>query len=391
MDFSSAERDYTSNNSSRRVTFGDVTHIPAMPEEHGAQIPGLVLEHVPVDFAITLLGSSPMDVAMSCRMFLDTQLPASVSKLPCDRGQKWHVKAIVFVDSVPLTIELRISEAPVGGASVAINHSSRSDVVRFRRVCEMLVNSLRASGFKVADRDGICCVAPSGTWAGLVDDDFEDDSPEKKAASWRERVELAMDDFDSNNAVVREETIQTLARWAVSAPASHLTIANGLSKRSDKVGLIFFSKSRAPLTKMYPMAAALRSLACNSSAEVNVVLRNSPLPRLLNKYKRLVTGLPPLVAGELISVSGSLQDPRDRKPTPGGAPCLSTISKCSTKLGSNQCHDDGSTKASGSSPSKSSMHRMTSSEASLSRQTPSKLRQMLHVTDMLFESTESWD
>lgn len=386
-----------SSNNSRRVSFGDVTHhhFSMHAEQPKASPQGFAAQHLPADFVALIPRSATMDVATCCRMFLDTRLPASVSKLPCEGSQAWRVSAKLFLDCVPLDIELCIAEVSGGGSFMTMNHYSRSDVVRFKRVCKLLLESLHASGFHVLDEHGACS-SPLSTQAGLVDDDFADIfdevASEEEVSLWLERVGLALTGLESQNCDIREEAIQILARWAISSRSSHLVLAQGLSDRSEKVAKIFFAKSRKPLTTMYPMAVILRTLLCGPSAQAREVLRKSVLADKIVKYKRIISGLPPLVAAELDSVKRCLQEPMVQKPMvqkheSAEVPCLSTMSTRATKLGSS----GGSMPASASSAVQIAQQHRSSPQASLDAQTTGKLRNILYVTNSLFDSMEAFD
>lgn len=350
---------------------------------------GMTHQVVPADLSITVPASSHVDVAMACRMFLDRNVTASVSKLPCEDGETWRVSAIVFLDFAPLHIEMRTRVLSGDVTLITARHSSRSDVVRFKRVSELLVESLRISGFKVQYEQGDDDNAHHARQPQPINDDFEDFLDDATAASWFERVELVMAGFDSRIPSTREEAIQCLARWALCAPASHLVLAEALSERSERIGKIFFAKRKAPLEVMYPMAVTLRTLVCGQSPEARAVLLTSPYAEIMDKYKRSITGLPPLVANDLSSVVQNMKEGSVQKPYPEESFGFSTLTTCSSEASFIQRLREASTV----SPKKLGADDEPSQKAGpnvvASNQMSTNLRKMVFMTEHLFEPTRS--
>lgn len=349
MDMSAVGQPFDAKRSSH-ASFGKTAlhEIAPMPTSQGGKLHDFDQHFGNVeDISIVVQSSTPMQVAMSCRMFLDSKVIASVSKLPCEKGDTWRVLASVFSDYIPVDIELSTSAGADATTVILMKHTSRNDVVRFKRVSGSLVENLRSSGFEVQRASS---EEPLSKKAGLVDDDFDDfsddTSSDEEETSWLERVKLALTDFDARNSAIRELAVQSLARWAASAPECHLALAQGLADRSEWVTKVFFAKRPAPLTEMYPMVATLRSLVCSESAEVNAVLRKSALAKLMLKYMPLVGGLPPLVASELMIVVQNIQEAPLKGYSTQPVADFSTASTCCTALGSAHSFDGDSSVAS---------------------------------------------
>lgn len=364
---------------SRRVTFGHITQHQFLSD----------VEAHETDFSLVLLNSSPMHVAMSCRMFLDTKLHASVSKLPCSEGQTWRVAAVVFLDFIPLDIEFCTCEDPAGSASLKMKHASHSDAVRFKRVSELLVEFLRSSGLSVLAEHSCPFIGPPRQ-AVLIEDNFEDyleyasEDAEEGSSFWQERVNLTLADFDSRSADLREAAIQSIARLAATVPASHLAFAEGLADRSERVAKVFFAKRQSPVSEMFPMAAALRRLACGES-ESQAVLRKSQFAKLITKYRRLIAGLPPLVAHELTLVELSMHEVSAEKRSAEIVPCLSNVSTRCTDIGSIQCfNDDSSAPIAWAAKGDSQIMVAQKDIAKI----PRRLGHILDLTGSLFEPTQ---
>lgn len=343
-----------------------------------------------MDVSILIPGTSPRQVAMSCRLFLDSKLPSSVAKLPCEAGQIWRVEATVFVDYVPLNIELCTSEASDGATCVTMRHSSRNDVVLFKRVSQLFADFLSSAGLKVMLATGASINMFSEKQVGLVDDDFADfldvDSTEAEHASWSQRVNLAWLDFDSRNTALHKDAIHSLARLAASAPESHPALAEGLADRSSTVVGIFFAKEASPVTEMYPMASLLRCLACGDSAEANMILRKSAFAQKLDKYKHMVANLPPIVSREMGLAVERLQEHLAPKYISQQDNFLSSASTRCPDMSNTQSLADDSTTGSFT-PAK----RLDAAQRMADMQIPPKVLQIIHITDDLFKPSEICD
>lgn len=291
-----------------------------------------------------------MDVAMRCRLFLDKEVPANVTKLPIHHEEvyQWRVSATLFVDYVPLCVEVGTGATPDGVSFVALTHISRSDVVRFNRVCERLAVFLGSSGLPAAaPPHAIDGGEPLVKKAGLIDDDFMDEiSTDDEEASWADRVELMLADLESGQAHVREEAVQGLARWAASAAESHSALARGFASHAETVGKALFGSPQASVAETYPLAAALRSVAFSECVKAKAILSESPLAAVMDEYEPLLAAFPPLVARELSSLMLGMQKvsvkASVKKPFEYDVVCESPSSTCCSGLDSIRYFEDES-------------------------------------------------
>jgi hypothetical protein len=220
-------------------------------------------------------------------------------------GHKWRVSATVFVDFVPLTIEACTYAAAGGVTSLDLKHE-QSDAVRFKRVCDKLVAFLRSSGMHASTAQDAAANVPLAAKAKLVDDDaaFMDDlSTEDPEASWNDRVELVMADLDSQRSYIRELAAQSMARWATSSTASHVSLAQGFADRAEKFAIDYFGNPQAPLVELYPLAATLRCVACGGISEAYAILSQSPIAATIQRFKAEASAWAlPIVAKEMSCV-----------------------------------------------------------------------------------------
>lgn len=257
---------------------------------------------LPGDIAIVL--SAPLnDVISRTRQLLAEGVPAVTSWV-----QPQKVSATVFVDYVPVEIEICISaEGPGADSStVALRHCSSSDIVRFKRVFECLVRFFESEGLHITapqqSQMGAFSVATQ-----LVDDvlDFTDEESVADESSWSERIELALGGVDAGSAEVREQTFRTLVHWAAFSPTSHVAMSHCLAKRASGIEQMFHAQSPAPVSETYPVAALLSSLACGQSLEAKDILSKSVFAKLSNKTP--MVHLPWFVSAELAKASQGLQ------------------------------------------------------------------------------------
>lgn len=267
------------------------------------------------DIVVTLPGdlsivvAEPLQVVMTqVRRFLDETLPSENFWPPkvCD-DQAQNVSMTVFVDYIPLKIEMCIYANGKDSSTVVLRHPSQSDIVRFRRVFEQLVAFIQKSGLCVKPPrqdqvDGIPCAVQ------LLDDDsdFTDDESADDESTWSDRVEFALAGIDSGSAQVREQAFKSLAHWAGASPASHVALAQCLVKRVAGIEAMLLARPPAPVVETYLLAASLRRLACGGSTQANKILSNSVIVNLFGKAAML--DLPWFVSSELATANDCLRE-----------------------------------------------------------------------------------
>jgi hypothetical protein len=255
------------------------------------------------ELRIAVSKTSRSNVAHIIRHFLDAKVAShSVAWQACD------ISSVVFLDFVPLSIEISLTASNEDETIATLKHSKQNDVILMHQFFWQLVDFLRSSGLA-------CVTSTSSESAGLMDDDFdlEDDDMWLKMtcglsdlnsfrlaedALWSERVELVQVDMTSRSADVREEALQHLARWTASEPGSHKACAKYLQE--SQVVTTIFANSSTSLTELYPAAAALKNVVVGDPAEICDSLCVSKLFIVLQSLR--MSELPPIVARELAIV-----------------------------------------------------------------------------------------
>jgi hypothetical protein len=249
----------------------------------------------PSDFKTTVSGTTPKEVCDAVHGFLVKEFPADISTRPlCDeQKQGFQVSATVFVDFIPVRVE--VYAMPDGAFDVALsfNHPSQKDIVRFNCLVEHSIAFLQSQGMQI------------GTSKKMGLNQLIDDVPEDQELSWKERVEVVQDNMASDCAMLREESLQYLARWADLSPACHTAVANVFVKSKFEERLLAAASTPLPLAELYPAISALHSVSCATSPEACDILCSAPICAAL---KTLTSSeLPPIVASKLAVAVQSLQ------------------------------------------------------------------------------------
>jgi len=248
--------------------------------------------------AIAILASSPKQVSDHVLYFLNNEVPTHISGLTLEpsEGQPCQLCAIVFVDYIPIQIE--VSTYAEDDRTVAVfKHPSQSDILRFHLVLERLISSLRSSNLHVTSTPQQATAASFR----MLDDDFEDEISADDEATWSERISLVEDMMSSSDASSREEALQNLARWAACDGVNKAVLADVLVKLHLK-GVLPVSTA-TPLAEMYPVAAVLRQLSNSLSPEACDILSHSALCADLEKMYLCESA--PIITRELeVTVKG---------------------------------------------------------------------------------------
>jgi len=216
-----------------------------------------------------------------------------------------HLLATVFMDSVPLPIEV-CTLADGEDAIVVFKHPSQSDIIRFHKLYEWFVAFFQSLNLQATTSQQTI----AGAWSRLIDDDFDsdDDSVDDDVPSWSERVDFVFADAVSSIATIREQAFQCLARWSASAPASHAAVAQGLAKYASQLGWTLLA---SPLAEMYPASSMLKNVACGTSPEVQKIISDSELFTVLASLE--MSMLPSLVTSNLSMAVQNLRKVSDEK------------------------------------------------------------------------------
>jgi hypothetical protein len=264
---------------------------------------------LPGERIFLILCTSPEVVASRVNEFLEGIVPAHScgSQLDTD-GQTILVAATVFIEFVPISLEvsIRVDDDDEGASTVVFKHPSQSDIVRFRHVTDRLIMFLQSVGLQLRMQS----LATIGWFPCILDDDFNDDCDSICADVLDDEVhscaaygDLLQLDMESPSAIVREEAIRNLARWAATTPASHAAVAK-ICVESHLEALLV-AGSNAPLAEVYPAASALKHVTGGISEEAWKIITSSQLWPTLEKLDS--TEFPPVVGKELAIASKSLR------------------------------------------------------------------------------------
>jgi len=254
---------------------------------------------------LTVLESSPTDVAKLAHRFLEEVVPAQIFPQPVDtedrvqRCEEQRLIATVFWDYVPLRIELcTYTETDKKETTLMFLDRSHNDIIRCKHVLDNLVAFLLTEGLQVHEplrvtrlSGGLLAHGPRPQL--MVDDDMSMSDDEED--SWTSRVDLMWDDALSPDSALREEAFRYLAHSAASAPDSHAAIAKGFA--DFQLGLTLFADPHSSLAEMYLAASALQHMGTGESPDACDILAHAPSFQALAKFE--VSDLPPLVAREL--------------------------------------------------------------------------------------------
>jgi hypothetical protein len=224
----------------------------------------------------SVISSSTSKVAKTLREYFEDVVPSDFASLELDaeKPHKWHVTGIVFIDFIPLCVEVcvKASDAEI---SVSVSHTSHNDTIRFNGMFKQMLGFLKARGLQVSSN------LPDNSFRHrLVDDDdfgFSDD----EEPTWDEKVQPVMEDTTSIRVEVRSEAFRAIAQWASTTPASHETIANSFIDRAAELSLLFGASSRASVAETYPFAVAMRKLCEGCSVQARDKMLQSPLSTMM--------------------------------------------------------------------------------------------------------------
>jgi hypothetical protein len=230
-----------------------------------------------------------------------------------DGGAAWSIKAVTFLDYVPIFVGARAlhlkEEGSQGIESIGLLPLFSNDIVKFHECVSVAVFFLQSCGCEVLGLEG-SPVRAAGFSGGrgpteLIDDFSMDDSDSElrddgtedggseqddDEQAWAHRLQtLIADVFEEPHgrgppcatrarpkpAALREQAAQALARLSeTSNPAGHVTLVRALLEREDRLVQRLAPQDTAAdddtpaLTEAYPLAAALKFAAlCPEAAE----------------------------------------------------------------------------------------------------------------------------
>jgi hypothetical protein len=239
----------------------------------------------------SFVSSSTSEVVKALRAYLEETVPSDFASLAIDaqKPHKWHVTGTVFVDFIPVGVEV-CAKTCDEEVSVTVSHTSHNDLIRFKNMFKQMVGFLQARGLQTSSNLPVSKFQPR-----LLDDDdfgFSDD----EESTWDEKVQSVLEDTRSPRTEVREEAFRAIAQWASSSPASHEALAKGFMDRAAELSAIFRTSSKASAAETYPFAVAMRKLCEGCSLAIACKMLESPLTTMMDPASK--PGVPAVVARE---------------------------------------------------------------------------------------------
>jgi hypothetical protein len=228
--------------------------------------------------SFAVVSSSTSEVAKALRAYLEEVVPSDFASLDIDaeKSYKWQVNGTIFVDYVPLAVEVSVKTGD-DETSVCVIHTTHNDRIRFTSMLKQMIAFLRARGLQTAGN-----LPVSNLQARLLDDDDFGFSDDEEEPTWEEKIQPVLEDTCSVRREVREEAMRIMAQWASSSPASHEALASGFVERGAELSTLFRASSPASSAETYPFSVAMRSLSQGCSAESRSKLLQSPLSTMMD-------------------------------------------------------------------------------------------------------------
>lgn len=237
--------------------------------------------------------STPSLLLEGLRSFLREALPAEILEVAEAGPAAWSLKAVAFLDYIPVYVEARALPQEDGCQGVEVlglRPTLLNDMLKFHQVMSLATFFLRSYGFKVLGPDGF----PQARGpTELIDDfssdgEFEDELVDGELV-WAERLQaLVADALTGRPAAVREEAAQALACLSETGSMfCHVALMRALLAKREELLQVFSlhgdTGGSAALAEAYPLAAALKCAAlCPQAAGM---LESSDLPARLVKLQ----------------------------------------------------------------------------------------------------------
>jgi hypothetical protein len=227
--------------------------------------------------------SSTSEVVNALRACLTERVPSDFvfSPIDADKPHKWQVDGSVFVDYIPLRVQICV-ETCADEVKVSVNQLSRNDIIKFNLMFQQMVSYMQAYGLQIRSDP-----SPASFQTQLLDDDDFDFSDDE-GPTWEEKIESVLDDTTSIRKEVREEAFRAIAEWAASTPACHEALADGFVNRADDLFALFCIHSQASVADTCPFAAAMRKLSEAGSTETRRKLLESRLSTILDEASKAI-------------------------------------------------------------------------------------------------------
>lgn len=227
-------------------------------------------------YTFSVVSSSCLDVAKALQVYFQDSVPSDFASLEIDaeKSHRWHVSGTVFVDYMPLGVEVcvKASDAEI---SVSVSQTSHNDTIRFSSMFKQMVGFVKARGLQASSN------FPETRFKNRLFNDDEFDLSDDEEPTWDEKVQPVMEDTTSIRVEVRSEAFRAIAQWASTTPASHETIANSFIDRAVELSLLFGASSQASVAETYPFAVAMRKLCEGCSVQARDKMLQSPLSTMM--------------------------------------------------------------------------------------------------------------
>lgn len=220
------------------------------------------------------------------REMLCEALPAELLTVEENDGAILSLKAVAFMDYVPVYLEARDLGEDDGNRTLALRPTRFNDVVRFLEFVTMVEVFLKSRGFEVlAPSTGAHSQGPRELFDDFDDFDGFDDELADDEFVWAERLQPLLADALAQpkalSSSVREEAAQGVARISESGtPACHVALVQGLREKEEQLIQVLSAASDSlDLAVAYPLASSLKSAAhCLQAGQLLV-----SLDKILNK------------------------------------------------------------------------------------------------------------
>jgi hypothetical protein len=235
-------------------------------------------------YTFSVASSSCLDVAKTLQVYFQDSVPSDFASLEIDteKSHRWHVSGTVFVDYMPLGVEVcvKTSDAEI---SVSVSQTSHNDTIRFSSMFKQMVGFVKARGLQASSN------FPETSFKNRLfndDDDEEFELSDDEEPTWDEKVQPVLEDTSSIRVQVREEAFRAIAQWASATPASHEALAKGFIDRANELSLLFHASSQSSAAETFPFAVAMRHLCEGCSKETRDKMLQSPLSTMMESASK---------------------------------------------------------------------------------------------------------
>jgi len=197
-------------------------------------------------YTFSVVSSSCLDVAKALQVYFQDSVPSDFASLEIDaeKSHRWHVSGTVFVDYMPLGVEVcvKASDAEI---SVSVSQTSHNDTIRFSSMFKQMVGFVKARGLQASSN------FPETSFKNRLFNDDEFDLSDDEEPTWDEKVQPVLEDTSSIRVQVREEAFRAIAQWASATPASHEALAKGFIDRANELSLLFHASSQSSAAETF--------------------------------------------------------------------------------------------------------------------------------------------